>query len=381
MSISVIKENQGDQVANELERQIGTGLLVPGRKLPSFRALAAQFTVSCQVIESAFARLEERHLIIRRPRIGIYVNPDAFAPSKREFCLLRLLNGVRNADYMERMLSISDLMVWRGCNLSIRSISDRNYSSGILQYELEKLRQSHVDCLLVYNPRLREEDVLTIEKMPFPVVFLGDSIPDACMGRVTNQIVEDTADRARAMVATAARCGYHDAVLVGGPLTKYYCRVMNTAGAAAAKDAGLGFRYMEMEEEGCETVADLAAMRRQCVEQILVRGKTDILLLDCYKQVGLFIDALAAHGLVVGRDVGILANGEMCPGTIFLQDDYVALSVEVMRVISELVAVPDRPLGRVVLSDFIKRTPMKIEEVPQSVSKPRCTPMIRRKGG
>jgi len=103
--------------------------------------------------------------------------------------------------------------------------------------------------------------------------------------------------------------------------------------------------------------------------------------LDSYKQVGLFIDALAAHGLVVGRDVGILANGETCPGTIFLQDDYVALSVEVMRIISELVAVPDRSLGRVVLSDFIKRTPMKIEDVPQPVSKPRCTPMIRRKGG
>ncbi|MFA5203237.1 MAG: GntR family transcriptional regulator [Lentisphaeria bacterium] len=365
MSASVIKETQGDQVANELERQIGSGLLVPGRKLPSVRELAAQFKVSCQVIESAFAVLEGRHLILRRPRVGIYVNPDAFAPSKREFCLLRLLNGVRLADYTERMLSISDLMVWRGCNLSIRSISDRNYSRGILLYELEKLRQAHVDCLLVYNPSLREEDIPELEKMPFPVVFLGDSIPDACLGKVANQIVEETADRAKAMVAAAARCGYHNAVLVGGPLSKYYCQVMQAAGVAAAKDAGLGFRYVELEEEGCENVTDLAVIRRQCVEQILAGGKADILLLDGYKQLGLFIEALAAKGLTVGRDIGILGDGEMCPGTIFLQSDYIALSVEIMRLISELAAAPERPLGRVVLPGFILRTPLLIGGVPQ----------------
>ncbi len=365
MTVSVIKENQGDQVANELERQIGSGLLVPGRKLPSFRALAAQFSVSCQVIESAFARLEERHLILRRPRVGVYVNPDAFAPSKREFCLLRLLNGVRLADYTERILSISDLMVWRGCNLSIRSISDRNYSRGILLYELEKLRQAHVDCLLVYNPGLCEEDMPEFAKLPFPVVFLGDSIPEACVGKVANQIVEETADRARAMVAAAARCGYHHAVLVGGPLSKYYCQVMNTAGAAAAAGLGLGFRYVELEEEGCETVVDLTRMRRQCVAETLAGGQPDILLLDGYKQLGLFIEALAAKGLMVGRDIGILGDGEMCPGTIFLQSDYIALSVEIMRLISDLAAAPDRPLGRVVLPGFILRTPLLIGGVPQ----------------
>ncbi|MFA5204062.1 MAG: winged helix-turn-helix domain-containing protein [Lentisphaeria bacterium] len=360
-SVSVIKENQSEQVANELERQIGTGLLVPGRKLPSFRELAAQFSVSRQVIESAFALLEERHLIIRRPRVGIYVNPDAFSPSKREFCLLRLLNDARNSDYVGQILSVSDMVIWRGCNLSIRSISDRNYSRGILLYELEKLRQAHVDCLLVYNPSLREEDIPEFEKLPFPVVFLGDSIPDACMGRVANQIVEETADRAKAMVAAAAHYGYRNAVLVGEPLAQYYCQVMKAAGAAAAREAGLGFRYVERAREECDTMAELALLRRQCVAEILAGGKTDILLLDGHRQIGLFVDALAAKGRVVGRDVGILSDSEMCPGTIYLKTDYAAMSVEILRLISALAAAPDRPLGRVVLPGFITRTPLKID--------------------
>jgi len=365
MSVSVIKENQSEQVANELERQIGSGLLVPGRKLPSFRELAAQFSVSRQVIESAFALLEERHLIIRRPRVGIYVNPGAFAPSKREFCLLRLLSDVRNADYVGQILSVSDMVIWRGCNLSIRSISDCNYSRGILLYELEKLRQAHVDCLLVYNPSLREEDIPELEKLPFPVVFLGDSIPDSCRGKVANQIVEETADRAKAMVAAAARYGYRHAVLVGEPLTQYYCQVMKEAGVAAAKEAGLGFRYVERKHEECETMAELALLRRQCVAEILAGGKADILLLDGHKQLDLFVDALAAEGLAVGRDVGILSDSEMCPGTIYLQTDYAAMSVEILRLISALAAAPGQPLGRVVLPGFIKRTPMKIDgELP-----------------
>lgn len=362
MSGSIIKETKRDRVARELERQIGTGRLAPGRPLPTIRDLAATFAVSRQVIEAAFAQLEARHLLISHPRVGVYVNPAAFSPNKQEFCLLRLLIGGtdRLADYMERMLSISNPTVWQGCNLSTRSISDRHYSRGVLRYEIEKLRQAHVDCLFVYNPKLREDDISELETLPFPVVFLGDTIPDACMGRVANQIVEETADRAKAMVAAAAHYGYRDAVLIGASLTAYYCQVMNTAGAAAAQAAGLKFRYQEQYED-CETVTELARMRRQCVTEMLAGGKPDVLLLDGHQQLGLFKEALAANGLAVGRDIGIVADGEMCPGTLFLHSDYTPLSAEVLRLASALAAAPDQPLGRVVLPGLIKRTPMKID--------------------
>ena len=110
-------------------------------------------------------------------------------------------------------------------------------------------------------------------------------------------------------------------------------------------------------------MADLAVMRRQCVDGLLAGGRPDILLLDGYKQVGLFGGALAAHGLAMGRDIEVLADGEMCSGTIFLQSDYIGLSVEILRLISGLAVAPGRPLGRVVLPGFIKRTPMRIGDL------------------
>ena len=360
MTVSVIKETQCGQVANELERQIGAGLLAPGRKMPSTRELARRFEVSQQVIKSALTVLEEHHLILRRSRIGVYVNPAAFTPPKKELCLLTIRRQEYGIDYPGRMLSIPSSYIWRDTNLVIRSIAEQNFKSGILSYELEKLKNSHVDCLLVHIA-LSKAQVAEFRELPFPVVFLGDCIPEACHQDGWNQIVEDTGERAQAMVAAAVTSKRRDVVLVAGPLSNYYCRVLKQAGEQAARELGIAFRYAELNGDASRPGDELAAQRKQCVDGILRHGRPDALLLDGFDHFDLFAAALRAHGVKPGRDTLLIGDGEMYPGGVFLHTDYRAFSAETMRLLAGLIAAPATAIGHVVLSGLIKRTPLKID--------------------
>src|ERR1700746_1684488 len=61
------------RVAGALERQIRTGTLRVGEKVPSIRAIKAGWQVSTSTALQAYFWLENRGLIEARPRSGFYV--------------------------------------------------------------------------------------------------------------------------------------------------------------------------------------------------------------------------------------------------------------------------------------------------------------------
>ncbi len=228
MTVGVINASRTNQAAQALEKQISAGQLVPGCKMPSTRELATRFAVSQQVVKSAIEILETRNLVIRKPRVGIYVNPDICSPDKKEIGLLAIRTGDLIADYPGLVLSLSNGQLWQNTNLAIRNIANRNLSRGTLRYELEKLKPLHLDCLLAFIPDLTEDDMNEFRVLPFPVIFIGDIVPENYKGQY-NQISEDTADRAAAMVRAAAGYGYREATMLAGGLDVYYCRILKEA--------------------------------------------------------------------------------------------------------------------------------------------------------
>jgi DNA-binding transcriptional MocR family regulator len=65
------------QVAQDIEQQIALGRLLPGDRLPSERALAAQLGLSRNTVTAAYRVLEERGAIRRVPHRGAFVCPAA----------------------------------------------------------------------------------------------------------------------------------------------------------------------------------------------------------------------------------------------------------------------------------------------------------------
>jgi|GEM_PF-2370092 len=70
----VIPQTKSQQIAGFLEEQIRSGSLRPGDRLQTVRELAAMFQVSSFVINTAYNELEERGLIERRGRQGVFVS-------------------------------------------------------------------------------------------------------------------------------------------------------------------------------------------------------------------------------------------------------------------------------------------------------------------
>lgn len=62
-------------VLRTLERKIRSGQFEPGEKLPSMRELAKSFNVSTMVMQQAAVQLEEKGLLLRSSRCGLFI-PD-----------------------------------------------------------------------------------------------------------------------------------------------------------------------------------------------------------------------------------------------------------------------------------------------------------------
>lgn len=68
------------QVKDTLRRHIVTGVLMPGEKLPSVRALASQLSINPNTIQRAYRELELRGYLQSIPGKGCFVCSVAAAP-------------------------------------------------------------------------------------------------------------------------------------------------------------------------------------------------------------------------------------------------------------------------------------------------------------
>jgi DNA-binding GntR family transcriptional regulator len=71
------------QVADALRRDIRTGELKPGERVPSIRALSDRFGVSAMTIQSALRELRNLDLITTQQGRGTFVRSDALSALSR----------------------------------------------------------------------------------------------------------------------------------------------------------------------------------------------------------------------------------------------------------------------------------------------------------
>lgn len=66
-----------EQLIQQLEQFILTGILQPGDQLPSVRNLSVSLSVNPNTIQKAFADLDAKGIIYSSPGIGCFVSPNA----------------------------------------------------------------------------------------------------------------------------------------------------------------------------------------------------------------------------------------------------------------------------------------------------------------
>jgi len=342
MADNLVKHTHTDEVARFLRQAIVSGEFFAGQKLPSTREFAQRFNVSQQVIKSALVILEDKELILRKPRVGIFVNPQGIQKNK-EYCLLAQ-RGQTTA-YATKLLSISDCDVWRDVNINTRYISSNDLSSSTLSYELKKIKEQSPECLIL------SVDMPGLAKaccdLPFPVIFVGDVSEDA--GVFENQIVEDTAERATFAVETALKEGRRNIVMLGGEGS--WAKILKKAGSQAAKKSGGNFQYiMHFPGEYDNTISKILTLSQ----------KPDALIIDGFFHIESFLSRLNKAGFTVPKDLTVIADGEVVNNAIYIKIDYTDISKDILRRIKMFCANPEKPMGRTVLKNLIKRKAIKI---------------------
>ncbi len=352
MSAVILKSTQSSQVASKLESMIGSGKFAAGRKMPSTRELADKFDVSQQVIKSAMGVLEERSLIIKKPRVGIFVNPSVLSRQKDFFMLgSRDYDNPDKDDYSSQILSITSHDVWKNINLSTRYISSDQMNEQVFQYELDKILSAPPDCLLTtqYTP----ETAPLLQNLPFPVIILGDTDQSANLPAPANQIIESTSERAAFLVKAAAERGCKNVAMISGcPTDKSWGKLLVDGGEAAAEKAGINFHYCQhLARQYDRTFNNIA---EHC-------ENLDGLIIDGFIHVDMFIAEFAKHGYVAGKNLKVFCDGEMAQGTNFVKYDYRELSRAVIKQAEYLLDHPGTTLGKVVLPGLIKRSIISLE--------------------
>ena len=98
-----------DQIADNFRRQIRSGVLRCGDKLPSVRELSAQLTINPNTIQKAYAELERQGFIYTVKGRGNFVSgSEMLLIERRESCLKQILALVKEA--MEYGISREEIL-------------------------------------------------------------------------------------------------------------------------------------------------------------------------------------------------------------------------------------------------------------------------------
>lgn len=78
-----------EQIINQVEEQILTGLLNSGDKMPSVRSLSVSLSINPNTIQKAYTELDRKKLIVTVPGKGSFISQEALdilGASSRERC-------------------------------------------------------------------------------------------------------------------------------------------------------------------------------------------------------------------------------------------------------------------------------------------------------
>ncbi len=179
-------------VADAIESDILSGVLAPQTRLKSTRALAAAFGVGTKVIVSAMDILEQRNLVIRHARQGVYVKTKEAKSGIRDVLLFAMDENAQESSFTLTMHGLLSFATIAGFDFFTRfvTVSPETHLER-LGTELARLEKiGYPDCALIIPYQFQREHVERCLQLPYPVIFVGDfcdgDIPDLSYRRIAS---------------------------------------------------------------------------------------------------------------------------------------------------------------------------------------------------
>ncbi len=225
MSELLGRESLSAQLANIIEKDIYSGGLPPDSPLASTRELARNFGVSHQVVISALNILEQKDLIVRLPRKGVFVKASSIHPKAREVLFFAFAG---QAESHTMLMGVHDLitnpLAQGRYDFSTRIVGSGNIgTSGRLDRELARLEHwGFIDCAIIYTSSFSAGDIRKCARLPYPVIFVGDLPRGDFSDLKFMQLAPENHNTANLVMEYAARGKYDEVVFVFGDKSEIY---------------------------------------------------------------------------------------------------------------------------------------------------------------
>jgi len=353
------------RIKSRLREDIISGRLQSLSKLPPVRALANSAGVSLGTMSRVVNELVDEGLCFRRSRLGIYVNRKSAFTGQKTIIHLRSGFHSDSDDYVQRTLALDDNRLYPNCSIRSIYVSPDQIHSPALNYELEKIKAEHPNCLLVDTAVLTREEVSKVMAMPFPILFVGDFSFGEMRDPDLNLIRGDSTETGFELVKAAYTTNCRTAAFFGGSSDSYWSRLIHDGADRAAREFGIKLRYYNLADRDyhLKTEVELYQMKRSRLEAMLSDGLPDIVIFNGHTELDIIVRILAELGVAVGRDVKLISNRELVSGGIFLQPDYTQFRHEAAEIINQMIGRCDFHPGSRTLSGTIKYRLISINNI------------------
>jgi|GEM_PF-6898089 len=322
---------KSSQVAALLEDEIIRGKLVPGERLKSTRAMAADFAVGQRVIISALDVLERKKLVARRERFGVYVNHPS-RPEAKEVMILAFGGTPEDNNFVRRVAEFMHFPeVKERLDFFVRFIPGEDAH---LRFDAELARLEkfgYPDCVLIVGLRFRREQVERTLRLSYPALFLGNFLEGDYPDLAYNRLGGDNFASLRASLEHARRCGYRRIELMSDQdyAERLTFREARAQAQAFVHSEGMELLYRPVLGEKPELPAKFAALlakERPLPELLLVTGAEPF---ELQRQ-------LDANGVRPLDIITLDDMGGMTPPFKYLRRDTVAFHREMAKAVEAL---------------------------------------------
>ena len=303
------------QFADELKALIVNGKLVPGERLPTSKEFQEGLKLSAITVESGITRLVNQEYLIRRPRLGTFVNPAKKIEKAKNFISTR--QGMKGQNirvifcdipcediYWYHILSSIESKLYEyGVNLIFSRIMAKNFYKSFNMNSLLSDTQGVILC-----GYLIPEIIDFFQKHKIPLSAIGSLRENIKHYKAISSVVHDDVHRAYISTSHLLELGHRSIAMVIRSADNCLEKDFVKGYKLAMKEYGLGDDNMHIE-----TVAEHTLKCGQSAgAKLMINSSRPTAVFACDDRVAAgIIKAVQKLGFEVPRDLSIVGCGNL----------------------------------------------------------------------
>lgn len=332
-------------ISEEIRREISSGKLQPGSKIPTEDELIKQYAVSRQTVRRAIDCLEQEGILVRRQGSGTYVDfIRAHRPAQKTIGLI----GMSVTDYIfPRIIeSMEHELFHKHYKLNLSVTQNRlDYEREILQrYISEPVDGLLIDSAVSGLPNPNIHLYKKIKSMGVPILFFNRYVEGLDMPHVAMDYVDGGYSATRYLIQKGHRdiaIMFRCEELQGRQQFKGYCNALLESELPLCDERIIPFTSLQWAENHEQFLTSILKQLRTCTAVVCFNENIAIRLINYLFNIGMRVPEDIS---VVGFDGCYDSELMRVPLTTFAQDVKLIGKISVEKILNMIAGKPEKSM-------------------------------------